>query len=657
MSIVNSFDVFDTLLARKVLNPCDIFSIIEYKFPYPNFRSKRGRAQCSSNGTIEDTYMKFKELYNETEEVCNKLKEFEIQTEIDYSYLIQTNCNRVKDGDILISDMYLTDQQIMRILKAHGFTKQVKMFASPCGKSSGTIWPILAQQYSIQVHLGDNPYSDITMANNANIQAELTTVHAVNKTEQFFIDNNETVFALLLRQFRHMNPYDINTKDYELYNDQTEFNIPLLVLCSNVLYNILKTENRTTLLLTTRDGCLLKYIFPLLYPEITCIEFHASRQVYRNPSYEYKDYLQSIYNKDTCLIFDIYGAFCSGRELFKTLFGEYPRVHLLGYDSYFKGSEPYLGLTYSSKKCLEGFNIDCVGSLLKLENNRFIRPPVIEFDINDAVVYKNTVLSFCNFIQKYMKAIPTTTTLLEDFIKKNTRNYQEHQFEFNTVQQKINQVAPLWNHQGLTTMADILKVSKGSTAGCGHRYTEYYEIILEPWYNKPCSILEIGLQRYGTQSTPSLDLWKAYMCRQTKIYGFDTNPEFIKFHKPSNNLYIHTSIEQAVTATYDCIIDDGDHSSKNQQTLLKALWFSLNSGGIYCIESLHWQPPDDYGIKTIDLLLGWKTNILQDNNEFITSEEAIVITKDIDRIEIYPSKSSNWKLEQVIHAFAVIYKK
>ena len=68
-------------------------------------------------------------------------------------------------------------------------------------------------------------------------------------------------------------------------------------------------------------------------------------------------------------------------------------------------------------------------------------------------------------------------------------------------------------------------------------------------------------------------------------------------------------------------------------------------------------PPDDYGIKTIDLLLGWKTNILQDNNEFITSEEAIVITKDIDRIEIYPSKSSNWKLEQVIHAFAVIYKK
>lgn len=653
---VNSFDVFDTLLARKVLNPCDIFSIVEFKFPYPNFRSKRGNAQNNSNGTIKDTYIKFRELYEESEEVCNKLMEFEIQTEIDYSYLIQTNCNRVKDGDILISDMYLTGEQIMRILNSHGFTKQVKMFASPCGKSSGAIWPILKQQYSIQLHLGDNPYSDITMANNANIEAEHTTIHAVTTAEQFFIHNNETVFALLLRQFRHMNPHNINTKEYNLYNDQAEFNIPLLILCSNHLYNILKAENRTTLLLTTRDGCLLKHIFPLLYPEITCIELHASRQVYRNPTEEYKNYLRSIYTKDTCLIFDVYGAFCSGRELFKNLFGAYPRVHLLGYDSYFKGSEPYSGLTYSSKKCFEGYNIDCVGSLLKLEDNHFIRPPVIEYDSKNAILYKETVLSFCAFIQSYMKAIPRSSTLLEKFIKSITREHQAHHYEFTPVQQKINQVAPLWNHQGLTTMADILNVTKGSSTGCGHRYTEYYEVLLEPWYNNPCSILEIGLQGYGTQSIPSLDLWKAYMCRQTKVYGFDTNPEFVKFHNPSDTIYIHTNLEQAITATYDCIIDDGDHSSRSQQIMFKALWPSLNSGGIYCIESLHWQPSNDYGMKTVDLFVSWKNEILQ-SSEFISLEEATVICSQISKIEFYPSKSSKWNPALLKNAFVVIHKK
>ena len=35
---VNSFDVFDTLLARKVLRPTDIFSIVEETYNIPNFK-------------------------------------------------------------------------------------------------------------------------------------------------------------------------------------------------------------------------------------------------------------------------------------------------------------------------------------------------------------------------------------------------------------------------------------------------------------------------------------------------------------------------------------------------------------------------------------------------------------------------------------------
>jgi hypothetical protein len=246
--------------------------------------------------------------------------------------------------------------------------------------------------------------------------------------------------------------------------------------------------------------------------------------------------------------------------------------------------------------------------------------------------------------------------LLEEFIKSIPREHQAHHYEFTSIQQKINQVAPLWNHQGLTTMADILKVSKGSSTGCGHRYTEYYEVLLEPWYNKPCSILEIGLQRYGISSTPSLDLWKAYMSRQTKVYGFDTNSEFEKFHNPSDTIYIHTSLEKATTAFYDCIIDDGDHSSRSQQQIFKVLWNSLNSGGIYCIESLHWQPSNDYGMKTVDLFVSWKNAILQ-NSEFISLEEVNCIYPQIDTITFYPSKSSKWNTEYIKNAFVVIHKK
>ena len=659
---VNSFDVFDTLLARKVLNPCDIFSVIETKFPFPDFRKKRGDAQCNSNGTMDDIYVKFGEMYGVEKDVCDKLKDFEIEMEIQYSYLIQTNCNRVKDGDILISDMYLSSEQIMRILVAHGFNKKVKIYASPAGKSSGMIWPLIQKEYTIQLHLGDNEYSDVQMAKAAGIEAEHTAIYSINKTEQFFLDASQQIFAILLRQFRHMNPYAFGTTEYELYNDQAAFNIPLLLLTSRMLHNILKTENRDTLLLITRDGCLLKHIFSLLYPTMKCVELESSRNVHKNPTQEYKNYLKSVYNKDTCLIFDVYGAFCSGRELFKELFGEYPRVHLLGYDTYFKGSEPYSGLTYSSTKCFEHFNIDCKGSLLKLENGVFVRPPVIEYDINNAIIYKNTVESFCKFIEKYTDFISTNPNLLDSFINSVEKESVKHHNGFNSVQEKINAVAPLWNHQSLTTMSDILTVSKGSTVGCGHRYTEYYELLLAPWYNKECSILELGINRYGMNSTPSLDLWKAYMCNKTKIYGYDSCLELLKFNKPSDNIFIingtqkhQTDIEKCCVNTYDCIIDDGEHDSCSQQVMFKTLWKSLKPGGMYCFESLHWQPSYDYGKKTKDLLMDWKSGNLS-ASYFITQDEVEPIYKTIKKIEFLPSKSVKWDADVLKHAFCVVYK-
>jgi hypothetical protein len=332
------------------------------------------------------------------------------------SYLITTNYNRIKDGDILISDMYLRPEHIQRILTGIGFSKNVNLYVSPYGKGSGTIWPFLKNEYNIQLHLGDNMHSDINMAKQANINAEHTTIHQLNDPEQFFVNNGLINIALLLREFRHKNPYEINTYNYNLYEDQACFNIPLLILCSNILYTMMKQENRTRLLLITRDGCLLKHIFRMLFTDIECLELESSRKVNINPSQEYKDYLKSIYNKDSCLIFDIFGAFRTGRNLFKELFGEYPRVHLLGYDNYFEGSESYSGLTYTSNECYEHFNLDCVGSLIKLKNGTFVRCPLIGYQIEDVLIYKTTVESFCNFIQ-----VNNLRTELIDSI----HNYQE----------------------------------------------------------------------------------------------------------------------------------------------------------------------------------------------------------------------------------------
>ena len=148
---VNSFDVFDTLIARNVKHPTDIFDIIEKTYPYPNFKKYRIMSEKKRGLTLNTIYDEFKKKCHVSRDIVELLQEFEIQTEINNSSLIMSNVNLVNDGDILISDMYLSSSQILRILKALGFTKNVKIYSSSMGlsKNKGTLYEHLLNEYNI----------------------------------------------------------------------------------------------------------------------------------------------------------------------------------------------------------------------------------------------------------------------------------------------------------------------------------------------------------------------------------------------------------------------------------------------------------------------------------------------------------------------------
>jgi len=644
---VNSFDVFDTLLARKTENPHGIFKMIEKEFPFPHFYEYRCNAEKYSNGTFDSIYQKFKELYNIDNDTCEQLKEYELITEMKNSYLVETNCNRVKDGDILISDMYLNENDIMKILKFHGFNKKVKLYASPNGKSSGRIWPTLMDKYTIKLHLGDNKYSDVDSPSSFGIKSELTTVHKFSDTEHFFYNNGYPDFGLLIREFRHKNPYHVNTNDYQLYNDQILFNIPCLIMYSQSLYEIMVSEKRTKLLLLTRDGCLLKHIFKLLYPYIECVELQSSRKVHRNPNEEYKNYLKNIYDPNTCLISDLFGAFESGRELYKELFGTYPRVHLFGFNNV-NNHLKYDNLTYLSSKYIETFNVDIIGSLFKLENTIFYRNPILEYHIHDAQIYKDTVMSFCEFMKNKKKPyiFPLITNFLNKIIVKSH------------IRIKHSKGSYLWEeHPTFLEIADYYTLDKGSNKNCGHKYVEYYEQILKPFTDnqKNMSILEIGLRNYNEHSLLSFNFWDTIFSEKLHYVGFDKNEYLLKYNNPQNNVYIYPDLHLCKNHMYYLIIDDSSHSSESQQTVLKTVWNNLKSGGFYCIESLHWQPYNDHGMKTLDLLLEWK-NGNRIHSEFINKDEAETIISQISTIDFYPSKSKKWPENCIQKAFCVIKK-
>jgi hypothetical protein len=61
----------------------------------------------------------------------------EIELEFENAIPIRTNLERVEHGDLLITDMYMPGTDILRMLRGVGLDKQVTIFRSNRGKSSG----------------------------------------------------------------------------------------------------------------------------------------------------------------------------------------------------------------------------------------------------------------------------------------------------------------------------------------------------------------------------------------------------------------------------------------------------------------------------------------------------------------------------------------
>ena len=407
---VNSFDIFDTILARDVEHPQDIFSLIEDQYPFPHFRELRMLAESRADGSFDGIYRQIQSLVNLTEAETEALKQYEFATELNHTYLIRETYEQVQDGDILVSDMYLPYDHIHKLLTHAGFQKKINLYISYGGKFRGWMWSVLQNMYDIRLHVGDNFASDVIKAYEFGILSHWATIHSFTPEEVVVKNAGSKSLALLLRRFRHENPYKFGTASYKLYQAQARYNLPILLLLVVELKLIMQREGLNRLLLTTRDGCLLEKLVAFLMPEyinITTIRFHSSRYVYNHPSTEYKTYVKEVYVPGKSLIFDLYGSFDSGRALFMDVFGELPRVHLFSGRAYndikYNASHRYPGLSTSTidRISIEKLNVDVVGQLVavfyddNMEQRRFLRVPINWYSKRDAQTIHKTIDSFC----------------------------------------------------------------------------------------------------------------------------------------------------------------------------------------------------------------------------------------------------------------------
>lgn len=195
--MVRSWDCFDTLLARRYHYPKSVFSHISEILDDENFIDLRLMAEKNSSyKTLDDIY-KLLPSYD---------KNLELEIETKLTYPIVENFNLVQDGDIIVSDMYLSEQEILDLLKHHGLNKDVKVYSSYGGKASGKIWEEIIKKHNIDYHIGDNLHSDVLHPRNYGINT--LYFHGSNLSyQELLLERYDNYLAYWIKNTRLLNYY------------------------------------------------------------------------------------------------------------------------------------------------------------------------------------------------------------------------------------------------------------------------------------------------------------------------------------------------------------------------------------------------------------------------------------------------------------------
>lgn len=205
-----SFDIFDTLITRKVATPTGIFALMkeiinkDLKFKdipndvKENFYLYRTNSEyylrcinrINKNGldiTLDEIYNHIQETYFLDENQTGKLKNLEVETEKKNLIAIEENVQKLKKlinnnkRVILISDMYLSYDVIKEILiNIDPCFKEIPLYlSSETGymKSNKELYKYVKEKENVEyknwLHFGDNKKADYNNAKSLGIKAEL----------------------------------------------------------------------------------------------------------------------------------------------------------------------------------------------------------------------------------------------------------------------------------------------------------------------------------------------------------------------------------------------------------------------------------------------------------------------------------------------------
>lgn len=397
---MTSWDCFDTLIARRYVHPHSIFNEVGKRLSIPNFKELRIEAEKQSNGTYDDIYDRLPGID----------KAVELQVEKEHLFPIAENMSRVNDGDIIVSDMYLTVEQVTDLLKSCGLTKDVKVYVTWGGKWDGWIWPTIEHP---DLHVGDNIRSDVTVPKELGINVEFYTNHTLNDLE-LEVSKEDIELACWMRMIRLSCPYRDANKLF--WNDQADLNIPTLALASLELPNL-------PLAFTYRTSANWLTIYKAIVGG-NAKEYQTSRECYSAASAEFVNYFQTEIIDKGCTIVDVQG---SGKSLesflLRTSLPTPGMIYLTGpvmtnYSSIARNSSNFEEWLNVKTDACEKLNLLNIGAISSWDGSGINRLPC-EHDSQIVKVQQEAVNAAIELV-KYFKIKPNKQLLLSLLQKMNS---------------------------------------------------------------------------------------------------------------------------------------------------------------------------------------------------------------------------------------------
>ncbi|MBS7808540.1 hypothetical protein [Variovorax sp. PCZ-1] len=341
--MLRTFDLFDTLIARRCISPLSVYEAVETISRIPGLAESRSRAghQLWLSQTPHSTQDIYRlALSNMAGSPMNAAQLAQLEYEREYAECLPVlrAMDQLDRASIVVSDMHHPAWVIERLYSgaARSFSKRwmPSIHISNQDKHNGSFWQALASQGLVAQHLGDNAHSDFAQAQAHGHQATIFDWAHLQATEQSLATIGLHSVARACRSTRLQCVPQLNAPFEKILSVMCSHVVPILALGCLLLNALMKQEGKTSVVFVGRDGAVWQSVFQAIDGQTPTTRVALSRRLMQTSPHTAVSMLKSCVSRDT-LVADLVGSGASWADLQRTtgFAMEFQLCHLLRYPS------------------------------------------------------------------------------------------------------------------------------------------------------------------------------------------------------------------------------------------------------------------------------------------------------------------------------------